>query len=150
MTDDRTLAALDQRGRAAAAGVRAAVADRPVPVLDPDVVRIDVDGRPEPRGRGRRSRPVVGLLAAAAAVLVVVAAVVALTVDGDPDSAPADQVRPGGPLRFTLATPPEGHVLAGVYDAATAPAPSAGETTSFGPLTVYGPSPSTAPTRRRR
>ena len=65
MTDDRFLDGLDARGRAAGAGLRAAVADRPVPVFDPDVIRVDVDGSPQRRGRRRRA----GLLLAVAAKL---------------------------------------------------------------------------------
>ncbi|HEX7136133.1 MAG TPA: hypothetical protein VF228_26365 [Iamia sp.] len=126
MTDDRTLTAVDERARAAAAGVRAAVAERPVPLFDPDLVRIDIDARPD-----RRRRTLVGLVAAAAAVLVVVAAVVSLAGTGDDDSAPA--VAPGDLPRYVLRTAPEGFALAVVHEAG-------GDSSDLaGPATVYGP-----------
>lgn len=87
MTDDRTLDALDTRARAAAAGVRAAVADRPVPAFDPDLVRIRLD---EPGPRPGRRLPLV----AVAAVVIVVLAVVAGTW-GDDDGAPTEHAGPG-------------------------------------------------------
>ncbi|HEV7719677.1 MAG TPA: hypothetical protein VGO60_00245 [Iamia sp.] len=134
MTDDRTLADLDTRARAAAAGVRTAVADRPIPAFDPDLVRIDVDARPE---RPSRTRPAIGLLAAAAAVLVVVAAVVALAGQGDQDGAPADRLGADELRRYALGEVPEDYEVAGVQDG-----PVGLPDGELGPATVYGSDPS--------
>lgn len=136
MTDDRTLAALDQRARAAAAGVRTAVAERPAPTFDPDVLRIDVDARgdrPE-----RPSRPVVAVLAAAAAVLVVVAAVVALSGQGDPDSVPADRT-PFEVGRYVLPDLPDGFAVANVQEGPDQALVDIGPGLPAGPVAVYGP-----------
>ncbi|HMJ77178.1 MAG TPA: hypothetical protein VK507_14465 [Iamia sp.] len=136
MTDDRTLADLDARARAAATGVRTAVAERSLPAFDPDLVRIDVDARPE---RPSRARPVVGLLAAAAAVLVVVAAVVALAGQGDEDSTPTDRIGADEVRRYVLGEVPDGYALASVFDAAAIrPFDPQGDF-PFGPLAMYGP-----------
>ncbi len=130
MTDDRTLADIDARGRAAASGVRTAVADRPAPAFDPDLVRIDVDARSP---RPRRSRPLVGLVAAAAAVLVVLAGAVALVSSGDDDSSPAEETGPAADGRYRLGEVPDGFVVAGLSEG---PAPGADE---YGQATLYGP-----------
>ncbi|QYG91335.1 hypothetical protein HC251_02045 [Iamia sp. SCSIO 61187] len=135
MSDDRTHADLDARGRAAAAGVRAAVTDRPVPAFAPDVVRIDVDARPD---RTRRPRSVVGLVAAAVAAVVLVAGAVALVSSGDDDSAPADRVVPGATSRFRLGAGPEGYDLAGVQEG-----PIDAPGTDLGTAAVYGADPAT-------
>jgi hypothetical protein len=146
MTDERTpdrLAALDERGRAAAAGVRAAVAERPVPVLDPDALRIPVDGHPA--GPNRGGRRLVPLLAAAAAVLVVLAAVAVLVRDTDDDSAPADRapVAPEDLGRYVLSAPPPDLPLRALYDARAPEDPQADDRLDIGTVTLYGPDATT-------
>lgn len=149
MTDERTpdrLAALDERGRAAAAGVRAAVAERPVPVLDADAARIPVDGHPD--GPGRAGRRLVPLLAAAAAVLVVLAAVAVLVRDGDDDSAPADRtpvdrIAPEDLGRYVLAAPPAHLPLQSLYDVRAPEEPRSDGRPGIRTVTLYGPDATT-------
>lgn len=149
MTDERTpdrLVALDERGRAAAAGVRAAVAERPVPGLDLDAVRIPVDGHPD--GPGRAGRRLVPLLAAAAAVLVVLAAVAVVVRDGDDDSAPAgptpvDRIAPEDLGRYVLAAPPADLPLQALYDARAPEDPRGDGRPDIGTVTLYGPDATT-------
>lgn len=135
MTDDPTLTAVDERGRAAAAGVGAALADRPVPAFEPDLLRVAVDGAPS--GSPWR-RSLVGLLAAAAAVLVVVAAVVALAAQGDEDSTPADPIDPRDLRRYVLADPPEGYGVGQVLDPSSV-VPDGMGFGAAGAMAVYGP-----------
>jgi hypothetical protein len=146
MTDDPTLDALDRRGRAAATGLRTAVLDRPVPVFEPDVVRIDIEARPARTDHGTgadRRRPAVSLLVAAAAVLVVVAAIAVLAVTGSDadDDGPADRIAPEDVRRFVLGDVPRGFDIAHVHDLGDPSIPLPSEILNPGPMTVYGPDP---------
>ena len=97
MNDD-VMSQLDDRGRAAAAGLQAAVAVRPVPDFDPDLIRVSLHDDPagDPDRRGRRWVAVVGV---AAALLVVALGAAVASRTGDDDSAPAEQVDTTEPIR---------------------------------------------------
>ncbi len=135
MNDDPTLDRLDARGRAAAAGLRTAVAERPIPVFDPDAVPIDVDGRPT----GPRRRRAGMLLAVAAALVIVAGAVAALALGGEggDEQEPVDGVGAADLRRYVLGTVPDGFALVQVHDQ-VAPLPDAD--LWMGEVTVLGPS----------
>lgn len=130
-SDDRTLGIIDTRGRAAATGVRAAVADRPVPLFDPDVVRIPVDGDRGPRSR----RPIV----IAATVLVLLGAAVAVVALGADDDEPPTAVVAGDPQRLVLPTEVQGLTLSTTFDRSLPDDAVDGVLGPTGPIAFYGP-----------
>lgn len=129
MSDARDLDALDDRGRAAAAGIRAAVAERPVPELDLDVVRI---GLADPvAGTGRRPAAVV-LVGVAAAIALVVGLVAVLADRGDDRDSTADDLGTGSVGLYVLDPEPDVYSPRFVQVAGASSAPATG-------VPVYGP-----------
>lgn len=136
MNHDETLDALDRRGREAAGALKERVAERPVPVFDPDVLRVPIDAPRAKPGVGRR-----GLLAIAAVVLLVVGVGVALARTGSDDSStppatvPADELR-----RYVLADAPADMTLVYASDAPRQRGERFASLGIEGSMTVYGPS----------
>lgn len=139
MNDD-LMTSLDDRGRAAGAAARAAVAEHAIPDFDPDLVRVSLDDDPSGTsaaslGSGdRRGRRWVAVLGVAAALLVVALGAALVSRTGDDDSAPADNVDTSSVRPFVAGWLPEGLSASMVSDGWDGP-------TSGSPLrlTVVGP-----------
>ncbi len=134
MDENEMLSRIDARGRAAAAGVHDTLADVPVPLFDPEVHPVALDGAAPRRWARYRWMSVAGIVA-----LALVAAVTVLAVGGDGDGDLADQVGTVEPARrFVAGHLPEGFAVSEV--AADLGAPSSDRMS--GPLVLYGPDPS--------
>jgi len=130
MSERPDLERIDERGRAAAAGLNAAVVERAVPDLDLDLVPTGVD---EPAAPSVRRRGAV-LLGVAAAVVLVVAGIALLVGRGDDRDSTADRIGTGDPGLYVLGSVPDGFAPRYVSEATPGVAGAEGP-----PSAVYGP-----------
>lgn len=130
MDENEILSRIDARGRGAAAGLHDALTDTAVPLFDPEVHPVALDGsRARHRARTR-------WMSAAGIVVLALAAAAVLVVGGDDGGDPADRVGTvEPPRRFAAGHLPEGFAISGVGDAST----SSSESEVSGPLVLFGP-----------